>query len=224
MSDNDKVYSEARATLLEAHRLWMETDGAEGTRLDLSGANLAGADLRDANFTEANLSGVNLYGAVLSEINLSGANLSCAYLFEANLFCAYLSNANLSRANMRGADLTGAIIDTEWTMADDKITLTEEQVKELKNVYDNLGVILDDLDHSESWEKELERNNESNGLGESPNDFDYFIRRIGIIFSKIKKLENVYNGFISREIFDDLDYHMSKIDRILNRLKKVDHD
>jgi uncharacterized protein YjbI with pentapeptide repeats len=57
--------------ILEEHYLWRATYGKEGTRLDLSGADLV----------RANLSGAELIGA-----DLSGANLSIADLTGANLF------------------------------------------------------------------------------------------------------------------------------------------
>ena len=71
--------------ILKQHRLWLSSNGAEGTRADLSGANLSRANLSGANLSRANLFGVNLSGANLFEADLSGANLSGAYLFEANL-------------------------------------------------------------------------------------------------------------------------------------------
>ena len=66
--------------VLDAHLLWIQTNGKEGA--------------------EANLSRANLFRA-----NLSGANLS-----EANMSEAFLSEANLSGADLSGADLSGATI------------------------------------------------------------------------------------------------------------------
>ena len=85
------------AEILAKHKAWRENE-ANGTRADLSGANLIGANLRGAYLSEANLSGANL-----SEANLREANLRGAYLREANLSGADLRGANLSGANLRGA-------------------------------------------------------------------------------------------------------------------------
>jgi hypothetical protein len=79
--------------ILKQHRLWIETNGVQGTRADLSGANLksayiTGADLRGASLTGANLTDANLRCASLTGANLTGANLT-----GANLYCAYLNNA-----------------------------------------------------------------------------------------------------------------------------------
>ncbi len=63
------------AKILEAHRMWVESEGKEGERADLSGANLQGANLTQANLQGANLTGANLQGAKLPFANLQGANL-----------------------------------------------------------------------------------------------------------------------------------------------------
>ena len=68
--------------ILKEHELWLQ-DNEEGSRANLSGANLryadlSRADLRYADLSRANLSGANLSGANLSGANLSGANLSGA--------------------------------------------------------------------------------------------------------------------------------------------------
>ncbi len=51
--------------ILEAHRMWVESEGKEGERADLVEANLQGAYLVEAN----------LQGAFLVEANLQGAYL-----------------------------------------------------------------------------------------------------------------------------------------------------
>lgn len=56
--------------IIEQHVLWLGTDGKEGAR-----ANLEGANLRGANLAYANLRDVNLVYANLRDVNLEGANL-----------------------------------------------------------------------------------------------------------------------------------------------------
>ncbi|ELY5836525.1 pentapeptide repeat-containing protein, partial [Cronobacter sakazakii] len=51
--------------ILDEHKVWVTSFGANGSK-----ANLSGADLSGANLYGADLSGANLYGA-----NLSGADL-----------------------------------------------------------------------------------------------------------------------------------------------------
>ena len=89
--------------ILEQHKLWIKSNGNEGNRANLRGADLCGADLR-----EANLRGADLYGADLREANLRGADLYRANLCGADLRGADLCGADLYRANLRGADLCGA--------------------------------------------------------------------------------------------------------------------
>ena len=74
------------ATILELHKLWLETNRLQGGRANLGGANLANA-------------------------NLSGANLNVADLTYANLGGANLKGAKLSLADLTDADITGTILD-----------------------------------------------------------------------------------------------------------------
>ena len=106
------IPDESLNEILQKHKLWIEGD-PEGTRADLSGANLSRANLRWADLSGANLSGAylsgaDLSGAYLSGANLSGADLSRADLSGANLSGANLSGADLSRADLSRADLRGA--------------------------------------------------------------------------------------------------------------------
>ncbi len=114
--------------ILEQHQLWIYTNGKQGIRADLEGANLEYADLygsnleranleranlKDAYLVDANLTGAILRGAILTGANLRGAILTGAYLWGANLEGANLYHANLEgadlyHANLVGANLTGA--------------------------------------------------------------------------------------------------------------------
>jgi len=124
--------------ILQAHALWLQSEGKEGKQANLSEANLKKADLSRANLEKANISHsnlceANLRGAKLNYADLSRAyldravlieaklvptNLSQAYLyladlsraslFDANLSRARLINANLSEVNLLGANLSGA--------------------------------------------------------------------------------------------------------------------
>ena len=84
--------------ILEAHRIWVESEHKTGTRADLNGAKLSRADLSGAKLSRADLSGADLGGA-----DLSGANLVRANLFEGDL-----SGARMVRTDLRGADLPQA--------------------------------------------------------------------------------------------------------------------
>jgi hypothetical protein len=101
--------------ILEWHRLWIETNRAQGKRADLSYADLEGANLYRADLTGANLSGANLIGANLTGAILYDANLTGANLTGANLYFANLTSANLTGASLECADLAGAILpDISW--------------------------------------------------------------------------------------------------------------
>jgi hypothetical protein len=111
--------------ILDQHKLWIETNGAEGKRANLEGGNLSGADLYRADLyradlyradlTGADLTGASLEGADLRGANLERANLKRANLMGANLTGAYLGGANLVGAILSGANLTNAILsDVSW--------------------------------------------------------------------------------------------------------------
>ena len=76
--------------ILDEHKKWLQSNGEEGQK-----ANLCGADLRGANLREANLRGADLREADLREADLYGADLRGANLCEADL-----RGANLYRANL----------------------------------------------------------------------------------------------------------------------------
>lgn len=114
--------------ILAAHKLWMDSDGANGVyanlrRADLHGAALIGADLRcadlrgaalygadlaDADLRCANLRGAALGRAELIYADLRSATLSDTDLIDAALGCADLRDADLHGADLRGADLRSA--------------------------------------------------------------------------------------------------------------------
>jgi len=114
--------------VLEKHERWVTTDGKQGERADLRGANLSEIYLRKANLRGADLTNVNLTGA-----KLGGAVLNLADLCEANLNEADLSRADLTGAYLlRAKGLTRhqieqAIID-EDTQLPDYIRANEEFV------------------------------------------------------------------------------------------------
>ena len=91
------------AVILEGHRIWVDSSGETGARVDLSDVNLAGHDLTGENLQGAILTKANLRGADLSLANLQGASLVEADLREANLLGAELWGANLMGANLEGA-------------------------------------------------------------------------------------------------------------------------
>jgi uncharacterized protein YjbI with pentapeptide repeats len=94
--------------ILKNHKKWVESDGEDGKRANLAGANLRLAKLTGANLQEAVLVGANLQEANLFTANLQGADLAGANLQEATLAIANLQGANLYKANLQGAKLTGA--------------------------------------------------------------------------------------------------------------------
>ena len=104
----EKIKEKELKTILEQHKLWLDSNKKEGKRADLSSVDLSSADLTGANLRCADLTGAKLSGANLSGANLTGANLTCTNLTGADLSGADLAFANLRYANLSGADLSGA--------------------------------------------------------------------------------------------------------------------
>jgi uncharacterized protein YjbI with pentapeptide repeats len=91
--------------VLEQHKLWLQTGGAQGARAylystNLSHADLSGADLSGAYLSGASLTGADLTGANLTYADLLRANLSDVNLSDVDLSNVYLYQANLSRAQI----------------------------------------------------------------------------------------------------------------------------
>jgi len=78
--------------ILALHKIWVETNGAEGKRARLHGVNLA----------RKKLQGLDLRG-----INFSNSRFSSADLTGADLTGAKLTNTNFQRADLTGVNLTG---------------------------------------------------------------------------------------------------------------------
>ncbi len=112
-----EVSEEELKQILAAHETWLETDGEEGKRADLSRT-----DLQDANLESAILREANLQGAILV-----GANLQEAYLTSAKLQGARLGGANLTKAKkLTREQLDEACGDDKTKLPDD---LADYQMK-----------------------------------------------------------------------------------------------
>jgi hypothetical protein len=103
-------------SILQQHKLWVESGHTAGRRADLRGQDLSlteltGADLREADLTEANLEQSDLREADLSEAELTGAMLRGAKLQGARLTRAGLNGADLTRAVLTGAILEHTQLD-----------------------------------------------------------------------------------------------------------------
>ena len=137
-----KITEEELKTILEQHKLWLDSNETEGKCANLSGADLTDANLERANLSCANLTGADLTGAdltdaILIDADLTSADLTSADLTDANLYRANLTDANLTDANLTNADLRRAYLfgaDLTDTILDEKeqcrkgIVLTEPMI------------------------------------------------------------------------------------------------
>ena len=98
-----KISDDELNEILRNHKLWVDSDGENGNRANLSYADLSYADLSSTDLSSTDLSGADLSGA-----NLRGANLRGANLYRADLHGAILNGTILRGAALLGADLRGA--------------------------------------------------------------------------------------------------------------------
>lgn len=107
------ILDEQLQEIIAQHGLWLSSDGKEGRRANLEGADmrqvdLSGTDLSRAIMREARLERAELSGAVLRETDLTGAKLEYSQMRKTDLTRARLPRANLSRAVLEKAILSGA--------------------------------------------------------------------------------------------------------------------
>lgn len=117
--------------ILRQHSQWLGSSGLEGTRADLSGANLGSADLTGVKLDRAEMPGVKLTKANLMVASLNDANLVGAAVTESDLTGTSLNGANLSDAqfykttvfavieniNLSGAFFSQSKIEGTWSGA-----------------------------------------------------------------------------------------------------------
>jgi hypothetical protein len=112
-----KITEEELKTILEQHKLWLDSDGEKCKRANLTDMDLSYMDLSIMNLTRADF----------TNANLSHANLRCANLYRAILRRADLTRADLTDANLTEANLTNTILD-EKEQCRNGIVLTEPMI------------------------------------------------------------------------------------------------
>ena len=90
---------------LALHRIWLESDGQQGCRADLSDRRFVGSVLCGVNFERANLRRADFTGADLRNANLRSADLSEAVFDRTDLRGADFSGADLKDLSLRSSTL-----------------------------------------------------------------------------------------------------------------------
>ncbi len=105
--------------ILEAHQLWLRSNGKEGKRAELSGAAFNDPTLSPvlecANFERAGLNGVAFGNSDLTDANFGRAELRRADFGEATLRRTNFREADLQNANLEGAK---SLLSTQLAGAD----------------------------------------------------------------------------------------------------------
>src|SRR5262249_49007654 len=90
--------------ILEAHQLWLRSNGEAGKRAELSGAALSdpplSPTLKCANFERASLNGVSFGNSDLTDANFRRSELRRAGFGTATLRRTNLREADLQNANL----------------------------------------------------------------------------------------------------------------------------
>ena len=104
--------------VIEQHRLWIASNGAQGAKANLEGMSLSGVSLSGQNLAKANLRGSDLSNADLSNCILVDADMRNAILSQALLNQAQMAGAKVRHADLQfaqlletglqGSDLAGA--------------------------------------------------------------------------------------------------------------------
>ena len=89
------------ADTLALHKIWLESDGQQGFRADLSDEKFVGAVLRGLNFERADLRRADFSNADLRNADFRNADLSEAVFVSADLRGADFSGADLTDISMR---------------------------------------------------------------------------------------------------------------------------
>lgn len=90
---------------LALHRIWLESDGQQGCRANLSDKLFVGSVLCGVNFERANLRRADFTGADLRNANLRSADLSEAVFDRTDLRGADFSGADLKGLSLRSSKL-----------------------------------------------------------------------------------------------------------------------
>lgn len=92
------------ADTLALHKIWLGSDGQQGSRADLSDEKFVGAVLRGMNFERAHLRRADFSNADLRNADFRNADLSEAVFVRADLRGADFSGADLTDISMRNCN------------------------------------------------------------------------------------------------------------------------
>jgi uncharacterized protein YjbI with pentapeptide repeats len=127
LADGTEITAKDLANILEQHRKWIESDGKNGKKAFLDGADLSNADLMKAKLIGAELNEIKLNSADLRFADLSYAELDGAILKDADIRWSNLSHASLVKAIFDNADLSLSIL------SDTKLSRSSFQMANLSN-------------------------------------------------------------------------------------------
>lgn len=94
---------------MEQHKLWVESAGKQGERLDFTRYDLRGVDSAATDFSKAALSMMKARAAVFYRQRFSGAEMQAVELRDCDLRGCFFDGANLAGADFSGSNLSRAV-------------------------------------------------------------------------------------------------------------------
>ena len=124
---------------MEKHCLWYQSNGNQGERANLTGANLTWANLHRANLTEANLTGADLHGANLTWANLTRADLTGADLDISvwPLWCGSLNLCSDEKLRIQLAFHWASLVLTSKDASKEELKYVKAMLKYLNKFHRN---------------------------------------------------------------------------------------
>jgi len=106
-------------SIVEQHQVWLRTNGAEGKRGFLSGANLCGFSFEKLNLDKFIFDHANMDGCNLNRASLIGAKMNGVFFRNGSALRTDFTDAELCGVDFTNANVDGSVFedaDMRWSM------------------------------------------------------------------------------------------------------------
>ena len=172
-SPYNKITPDKLEEVLYDHKLWLDTDGKQGKKADLSftsfrNHNLSNLDLRYAKLNNSNFSGLSI-----NNTDFRYANINESLWKGVTLTCVDLRDAEIQDSFFSGLDMDGNTYFWSANLKDSLVFTIDPEVRELRRI-----------------NQPTKKNNDSDKCSirerkEEPSVFDYIWKITKIVFRAI---------------------------------------